>query len=217
MSYTSSKSGSTFSAGFFLLNDEECLRETALISPNHAQKVTRGNSVIVPAGAVIPSNDGNAVGLLYEDIDVTYGEQMGSIVTDGIVYGDRLPAPLESSAASALTNITVKTAAPSVIRPAEFAKKLGEITVASVAGTASGDTKVTASGYTLKNGESYVYKTAETTAPAVALGDDLTTGWTALTNGADITATNGHKITVAAKDVYGKAVAAGSATVVSKA
>lgn len=213
MSMTSSLTGTTFEAGFFLVDDEACLRETTTVSANHAQKVTRNGRTIVPMGAVIPANGSTAKGILYEDIDVTDGDAMGSIVTRGVIYGDRLPAALESAAATALTGIKV-AAAPTVFRPAIFAG-LGKITVASVAGTASGDTKITASGYTLKSGESLVYKVADA-ATEVMAGDDLT-GWTALTNGSDVTAATGKVITVAAKDKDGKAVAAGTATVTAAA
>lgn len=209
--------GTTFEAGFFLVNDEQCLRQTATVSASHLQKVTRNGRVIVPAGAVIPANGATAKGILYEDVDVTEGDAPGSIVTEGVIYGDCLPASLDSDAATALTGIRVVTNAPAAIRPAAFRPKLAALTVASVAGTAQGDSKITASGYALQSGESYVYKTAETTAPAVKLGDDLSSGWTALTNGSDITATTSHKITVAVKDVNSEAVAAGSATVTSKA
>ena len=213
MSFTSSLTGTTFEAGWFVVDDEACLRETTTVKANHAQKVTRNGRTIVPMGAVIPANGATAKGILYEDIDVTDGDMPGSIVTRGVIYGDRLPAALESAAATALTGIKVVTE-PAVFRPAIFAA-LGKITVASVAGTASGDTKITASGYTLKSGESLVYKVADD-ATAVKAGDDLT-GWTALTNGSDVTAATGKVITVAAKDKDGKAVAAGTATVTAAA
>ena len=213
MSMTSSLTGTTFEAGFFLVDDEACLRETTTVSADHAQKVTRDGRTIVPMGAVIPANGSTAKGILYEDIDVTDGDAMGSIVTRGVIYGDRLPAALDSAAATALTGIKVATA-PEAFRPAVFAR-LGKIAVASVAGTAVGDTKITASGYDLKSGESLVYKVAKA-ATEVKAGDDLT-GWTALTNGSDLTAETGKVITVAAKDRDGKAVAAGTATVTAKA
>jgi len=213
MSMTSSLTGTTFEAGWFLVDDEACLRETTTVKADHAQKVTRGGRTIVPMGAVIPANGATAKGILYEDIDVTDGDAMGSIVTRGVIYGDRLPAALESAAATALTGIKVATA-PVVFRPAIFGK-LAAITVASVEGTSAGDTKITASGYTLKSGESLVYKVADA-ATEVKAGDDVT-DWTALTNGSDVTAATGKVITVAAKDKNGKAVAAGTATVTAKA
>jgi hypothetical protein len=214
MSFTASAQGTTFEAGWFLVDDEQCLRETATIAANHAQKVTRNGRTIVPAGAVIPANGATAVGILYEDIDVTDGAAPGSIVTKGTIYGDRLPAALESAAATALTGIKVKTS-PAVVRPSVFGK-FDALTVESEAGTAQGDTKLTVTGHTLETGESYVYKTNATTAPTVKLGDDLT-GWTAWDGDDDITATTGHKITVAVKGADGTAVAAGSTTVTAKA
>lgn len=214
MSFTASAQGTTFEAGYFLVNDEQCLRETATIAANHAQKVTRNGRVIVPMGAVIPANGSTAKGILYEDIDVTDGAALGSIVTEGVIYGDRLPAALDSDAATALTGITVKTS-PAIVRPSIFGK-FYVLDVESEAGTAVGDTKLTVTGYTLQSGESYVYKTNATAAPTVKLGDDLT-GWTAWDGDDDITATTDHKITVAVKGADGTAVAAGSATVTAKA
>ena len=86
------------------------------------------------------------------------------------------------------------------------------LSVASTAGATTGKSNIAVSGYTLKSGESYVYKTAADTAPSVSYGDDVST-WTALTSGSDITPTSGHtKITVAVKNSSSKAVGAGTAT-----
>lgn len=117
MSFTASSTGTTFEAGYFLVDDEQCLRLSATIAANHAQKVTRNGRVIVPAGAVIPANGATAKGILYEDIDVTDGDAFGSIVTKGTIYGDRLPAALAEAAATALTGIKVIAASPTVTRP----------------------------------------------------------------------------------------------------
>ena len=214
MSFTASASGTTFEAGFFLVDDEQCLRETATIASNHSQVVTRNGRSIVPAGAVIPSNNSYAKGILYEDIDVTDGAAPGSIVTKGVVYSDRLPAALDSDAATAMTGIKTKTS-PNPVRPSIFGK-FYDLTVASVAGTNVGDTKVTYTGKTLGTGESLVYKTHATAAPTTKLGGDLT-GWTSWNGTDDITATTGHKITVAVKGADGKAIGAGSTEVTSKA
>lgn len=90
---------------------------------------------------------------------------------------------------------------------------LASLTVVSAAGTATGDTKITISGYSLNSGESYVYKTATSTAPEVAFNDNVS-AWTAITSGSDITPTTGHtKITVAVKDANNKAVASGNTTI----
>ncbi len=108
--------GTTFEAGFFLVDDEQCLRLTKTAAADHAQRVTRNGRVIVPAGAVIPANGATAEGILYEDIDVTEGAAPGSVVVEGTVYGDRLPAALDADAATALTKIRVMTS-PTITRP----------------------------------------------------------------------------------------------------
>ena len=85
--------------------------------------------------------------------------------------------------------------------------------------TASGDSVISVSGYTLGTGEKWVYKCAATTAPAVTYGQKLT-GWTVLTDasGTNISpAATATKITVAAVDSTGRAQAAGSADLDKKA
>lgn len=93
----------------------------------------------------------------------------------------------------------------------------GGLTVTSVAGTASGDTKITVNP-AKATGNSYVYKTAsEVTAPKVADHCDTTTGYTAWNGTADITATTGNKIVIVEVDEDGLAIKAGIATVTAKA
>jgi hypothetical protein len=116
MSFIEYSTGSAFSAGGFLVDENDCVRESMSIPATHGQKETHGGRVIVPAGAVIPANGATAKGILYEDIDVTDGSMPGSVVTRGTVYGDRLPATLADAAKTALTGITVIDS-PAVTRP----------------------------------------------------------------------------------------------------
>lgn len=222
MSFIANTNGRGYAPGFFLA-EEECARETATISATHSQAVTIGANKIVPAGAVIPANGSTAKGILYEDVEVTKGDAPGSIVTRGKIYADRLPAALDSDAASALTGITVISTVPAVTRPTNFNKTaLSTITVASTAGTGSGKTDVAVSGYTLGTGERYVYKIAAA-AISVALGEVLSVGssagqWTAATFPLDeLTATTGQYITVVAVDSTNAAVAAGNDDITSHA
>lgn len=119
MSMISSTTGTTFEAGFFLVDDERCTRQSMTVAANHAQAVTRNGRTIVPMGAVIPANGATAKGILYEDIDVTDGAAAGSVVIAGTVYANRLPADPDPAAATALTDITLLTE-PTVTRPAAF-------------------------------------------------------------------------------------------------
>ena len=90
---------------------------------------------------------------------------------------------------------------------------LGSITVTSEAGTASGDTKITLSGYSPSSGEKYVYKFGASTAPSVTYGQKLGNTWTEMTSPAQLTPGSNAKITVASVDANGRAQAAGSADV----
>ena len=223
MSFNESKTNIRYAPGFFLAS-AECTRETVNISPSHSQVVTMADgSKYVPAGAVVPSNDGNAKGILYEDVDVSTGAMPGSLVTKGIVYEDRLPAAIESSAESAMPGITVIVNAPSITRPANFNKgSLAAITVTSTAGSGSGKTDVALTNYTPGTGERYVYKVAAAAIP-VALGEILSVGsssgqWTAATFPLDeLTATTGQYITVVSVDSTNAAVAAGNDDITSHA
>lgn len=91
MSFINGKSGQTWEAGWFLANNEDCTRETREFAQNSALvETTADNGKYVPMGTAYPTNDGNAIGITYEDVDVTSGNMPGSVVTKGEVYEDRL-------------------------------------------------------------------------------------------------------------------------------
>ncbi|CAG9620876.1 hypothetical protein [Sutcliffiella rhizosphaerae] len=60
---------------------------------------------IVKAGTIWPTNDENAKGLLFADIDVTEGPQPGSIIREAWVLESRLPVAPSVEAKSAMTGI----------------------------------------------------------------------------------------------------------------
>ena len=221
MSFTASATGTIFSAGDFLVNPEDCTRETATIASNHGQIVTLNGRKIVPAGAFVPSRGSSSVGILYEDIDVTDGAAPGSIITEGKVYDDMLPLSSNSDARSALAGITF-VSSPAVTRPAIYNKELAALTVTSEASaSATGKTAVTVTGHTLASGESYLYKIGSTAAPTAKLGEVLPTSggsaWSTWDGEAEISSTTGYKMTMAVVDSFGQCVAAGSADVTVKA
>ena len=89
MSFISeTKKGVCYAPGFFLAH-EECERKTREIPQSMATTTEEGGKY-VPMGTVFPSNDANAVGIVYEDVDVTNGNMPGSVVVKGTVYEDRL-------------------------------------------------------------------------------------------------------------------------------
>lgn len=91
---------------------------------------------------------------------------------------------------------------------------LGTLTVNSVAGTASGDTKITVNPAKENSNNVYKYKVA-TEAVTVGYGQNLR-NWTSWDGKADIKATTGQKITVVECDGTYKALNAGSASVTAK-
>jgi len=116
------KKGTTYAPGYFLAhNDEGVVRETKEIAQNSAAVVTSDDGTKhVPGGSAYPSNDGNAIGILYEDVDVTVGNMPGSVITGNAeVYEDRLPAALADAAKTALVAKGFKfvATAPAVSRP----------------------------------------------------------------------------------------------------
>ena len=100
MSFISGSKGQGYEPGYFLAH-EECTRETREISQTGAIVAENGGKY-VPMGTAWPSNDGNAIGILYEDIDVTDGNMPGSVVTKGEVIEDRL----------AVTDVSYNAASP---------------------------------------------------------------------------------------------------------
>ncbi|WP_438435414.1 hypothetical protein [Gorillibacterium sp. sgz500922] len=57
---------------------------------------------IVPAGTVWPANDGTAVGILLNDIDVTAGPQPGAVLVEAWILEARLPVAPAAAAKTAL-------------------------------------------------------------------------------------------------------------------
>ena len=208
----------SFAPGFFLAKDDEnCVRETREMAAANGTTLSNGHKII-KAGTFYPANDSSTVeGIVYEDVDVTSGDMPGSVVTQGIVYLDRLPASPESGVQSALEGKGFKfiESDPAVVRPKwEANGTLDDITLASEEGAASGKTVITASGYTPGAGESYYYKVGNaTTAPSYYYGQAIdTTSWSAFTSGSSYTITDTYKVSVVSVDVTGCVVAGGTVT-----
>lgn len=110
--------GRTFAPGWFLESEVGVVRKTRQIAQTGATTTTAGNKY-VPMGTVWPSNDTNAQGIVYEDIDVTEGDAPGSVVLAGRVYEDRLPVTIAAAAKTALSakGFYFISTSPAVTRP----------------------------------------------------------------------------------------------------
>lgn len=117
MSYIDNAKGRTYAPGYFLADAENCVRETHQFAKSKGTDVN--GAKVIYMGTVYPSNDANALGIVYEDVDVTCGDMQGSLVTRGIVYKDRLPVSIATAAVTALQGKGFKFiyAAPVITRP----------------------------------------------------------------------------------------------------
>lgn len=64
--------------------------------------VQDGKYKIAAAGTVFPANDATAEGILFEDVNVTNGDKVGSIITSGHVLSEYLPVSPSAEAKTAL-------------------------------------------------------------------------------------------------------------------
>lgn len=117
---TPARAGHTYAPGWFLANNEDCTRETRTIPATGVTADVDGGKHVA-MGTIFPANDATAIGILYEDVDVTAGAMPGSVVTQGTVYLDRLPVTPAAAAKTALEGLGFKfvTAAPVTTRPAD--------------------------------------------------------------------------------------------------
>lgn len=118
MSFVTNHPSRGFNAGWFLAHDEAIERKTYQIKQTGATDDGNGGKY-VRAGTVYPANDATAVGIVYEDVDVSGGDMPGSVVTRGTVYLDRLPVAPATAAQTALQalGIVFVAKAPTVTRP----------------------------------------------------------------------------------------------------
>jgi hypothetical protein len=108
--------GKVYAPGYFLAH-EECERKTRQATQAMATTAADG-SKYVPMGTIYPSNDGNAEGIIYEDVDVSTGDMPASVVLSGVVIEDRLPVALAGAAKSALEAKGLKFVSEAeVVRP----------------------------------------------------------------------------------------------------
>ena len=78
---------------------------TEQVASTHAQTVTTDGIKVVPAGAVWPANDATAKGILLNAVDVTHGPQPASVIVEGYIIAERLPAQPIAAAKTAMTGI----------------------------------------------------------------------------------------------------------------
>lgn len=123
MAFIENTTGVTYNPGYFLADAENCTRVTKNFKKEgnggYTVKDGANGGKYVPMGTVYKESS-TAVGIVYEDVDVTNGEAAGSVVIAGTVYEDRLPAELNGDEES-LKNIKVIKSSPKIERPGDEA------------------------------------------------------------------------------------------------
>ena len=74
----------------FLASEIGLVQKTRLIPDTMGAE--DGTRKIVKAGTVFPANDQTAQGIVFEDVDVTYGDRIASVIVAGRIYKNRVPA-----------------------------------------------------------------------------------------------------------------------------
>lgn len=72
---------------------------------NDAAAVTVDGRKIIKAGTIYPANDATALGVVFYDVDVTDGDQNGTLIVHGFIKTGAIPAIPASAAKSALKGI----------------------------------------------------------------------------------------------------------------
>lgn len=60
-----------------------------------------GSRIYIKAGTIYPKNDATAVGIVFQDIDVTDGDAVGALMVAGHYYSDKLAKSISSEATTA--------------------------------------------------------------------------------------------------------------------
>lgn len=113
---TQGTTGMGHAPGWFLADSENCTRVTGQIpADSELVKTAPNGGKYMPMGSLIMG------GIVYEDVDVTYGDAPGSLVTRGAVYLDRLNISSDEAQTVAEelaeSGFTVIPTAPTVTRP----------------------------------------------------------------------------------------------------
>lgn len=98
----------TFETGKQILAFPEpyvCVAHTFLKGDESATDVN--GKKIIKAGTVYPANDSTAVGIVFNDYDVTDGDVSGAILLEGYVKKSALPTTPSADAITAMKKITL--------------------------------------------------------------------------------------------------------------
>lgn len=158
---------------------------------NDAAAVTVDGRKIIKAGTIYPANDETALGVVFYDVDVTDGDQNGTIIIHGFIKKAALPANPSANAKTALkaiqffplSAVTVTLSTTKLAIAADEAKDKTHTVRVYISGTTfraeaatlanwtiagEATTKVAVTGITVASDGSYVDIVTKNSAAAVA-------------------------------------------------
>ena len=86
-----------------ILKYDHFVAEPVVLTQSNATTVD--NKKIVKAGTILPANDSTAKGVVLYDVDVTNGDEVGSLIIHGFIDKSKLPAEPDAAAITALPMI----------------------------------------------------------------------------------------------------------------
>lgn len=80
----------------FLASEVSLVTKTYMVDSDNAQVSTEGDRKVIKAGTIYPSNTASAIGIVFQDIDVTDGDALAPIMVAGHYYEDKLNGSIAS-------------------------------------------------------------------------------------------------------------------------
>lgn len=104
----------------FLASEVGLRTVTYTFSKDYAGAVTENGRKIIKAGSVYPTNDASAVGIVFQDVDITNGDKVEALMVAGHYYSDKLPVPTITTSAQALAGKGLfGETSPEIVVPAD--------------------------------------------------------------------------------------------------
>lgn len=82
----------------FLASEVGLRTITHTFDAESALKVVEDGRAIIKAGTIYPANDATAKGIVFQDVDVTEGDEVGALMVGGVYYNGRLNVTVSEAA-----------------------------------------------------------------------------------------------------------------------
>lgn len=102
----------------FLASEVGLRTITYTFAKTNASVVVEGDRKVIKAGTIYPKNDATALGIVFQDVDVTDGDKPEALMVGGVYLKDKLVAtPSAEAKAIFVAQGLFEQASPSVVLP----------------------------------------------------------------------------------------------------